>query len=159
MGSSSTKRKSGQSDRQPQINKVSPPQVSGTRGEPRKILVADDKWENRHQLAKMLEPLGFEIFEAKNGKDAIKKTRSIKPDLILMDLVMPVMDGFEATRQIRRLTHLPHIVIIATSSSVFELNRLQSANAGCDDFIPKPVQAEMLLEKIEKYLKKEFMGG
>lgn len=132
-------------------------QISGFRGEPKKILIADDKWENRYLLVNMLEPLGFEVIEAKNGKDAIKKTRLTQPDLILMDIVMPVMDGFEATRQIRRLTHLPDIVIIATSASVFELNRLQSANAGCDDFIPKPVRSEMLLEKIEKHLKVEWI--
>ncbi len=126
--------------------------IIGFKGENRKVLVVDDKGENRSFLVNLLEPLGFEIVEATDGCDCLNKTLEFKPDLILMDLVMPVMDGFEATRQIRKLTELKKIVIIATSASVFDYSQAKSRQAGCDDFIPKPVRAEHLLEQLRVHL-------
>jgi PAS domain S-box-containing protein len=126
--------------------------IIGFKGEKRKVLVVDDKGENRSVLVNLLEPLGFEIVEATDGCDCLNKTLEFKPDLILMDLVMPVMDGFEATRQIRELTELKKIVIIATSASVFDYSQAKIRKAGCDDFIPKPVRAEHLLEQLRVHL-------
>ena len=131
--------------------------IIGFKGEKRKVLVVDDKGENRSFLVNLLEPLGFEIVEATDGCDCLNKTLEFKPDLILMDLVMPVMDGFEATRQIRKLTELKKIVIIAASASVFDYSQAKSRKAGCDDFIPKPVRAEHLLEQLRVHLALEWV--
>jgi PAS domain S-box-containing protein len=131
--------------------------IIGLRGEKRKVLVVDDKWENRSFLVNLLAPLGFEIFEAADGRDCLNKALEFKPDAILMDLVMPVLDGFEATRQIRKSTQLKKIVIIATSASVFDYSQDKSREAGCDDFIPKPVRAKHLLERLRVHLGLEWV--
>lgn len=119
------------------------------------ILIVDDKWENRSVLSNLLSPIGFKIIEATNGQDGLEKAKC-QPDLIITDLVMPVLDGFEMIRRIRAIEDLKKIVIIVTSASVFEADKYQSLQAGCDDFMPKPVQAEILLEKLEKHLPIEW---
>ncbi|HEY9728694.1 MAG TPA: PAS domain S-box protein [Chroococcales cyanobacterium] len=131
--------------------------IIGFKGEKRKVLVADDKWENRSVLVNMLEPLGFEIIEATDGLDCLNKALESKPALILMDLVMPGLDGFEATRQLRKLTELKKIVIIATSASVFDYSQDKSRKVGCNDFISKPVQAQQLLEQLRVHLGLEWV--
>ncbi len=143
-----------------QSTSVAKPQernILGFRGEKRKVLVVDDKWENRSFLVNLLEPLGFEIVEAKDGRDCLNQALEFKPDAILMDLVMPVLDGFEATRQLRNLTELKDIVIIAISASVFDYSQEESQESGCDDFIPKPVRAKHLLERLRVHLELEWV--
>ena len=103
----------------------------------RRLLVVDDKAENRSVLMRMLAPLGFELKEAADGQEALEQAVAFQPDLIMMDLVMPVMDGFEATRQLRQVPALKTIPIIALSASVFEYTRQQSMEVGCDGFIPQ----------------------
>ncbi|GET41262.1 hybrid sensor histidine kinase/response regulator [Microseira wollei] len=131
--------------------------IIGFKGEKRKVLVVDDKWSNRAVLVNLLSPLGFEIIEAVDGQDCLKKAIEFEPDCILMDLVMPVMDGFEATRKIRQLTELKGVVVIATSASVFDRNQRQSFQAGCNDFISKPVGYEILLERLRVHLGLEWI--
>ncbi len=126
--------------------------IVGFKGNKRQIMVVDDKSSNRSVLVNLLEPLGFELVEATNGSEAIKKASEVKPDCILMDLVMPVMDGFEATRRIRQLPELKDIVILATSASVFNFDRQQSREVGCNDFISKPIQEKELLKRLKTYL-------
>jgi PAS domain S-box-containing protein len=133
--------------------------IIGFKGEKRKVLVVDDKWENRSVLVNLLEPLGFEIVEATDGRDCLNKAFEFKPDVILMDLVMPILDGFEATRQLRKSSELKKIVIFATSASVFDYSQHKSREAGCDDFIPKPVRAEYLLERLGVHLGLEWVCG
>ena len=123
----------------------------------RKVLVVDDKWVNRSVLMNLLEPLGFEVTEATNGLDALDKAREFKPDVILMDLVMSVMDGFEATRRLRMVPDFKDVVVIAVSASVFDLDRKQSREVGCDDFLPKPIQKAELLETLRVYLGLEWV--
>ena len=130
--------------------------VIGFEGPSRKILVVDDKVENRAVLVDLLRPLGFEIAIAEDGQAALAKAAAFKPDLVLIDLVMPVMDGFEATRQLRRMTALREVVVIALSASVFAHSRRQSREAGCDDFIPKPVQAGLLFDMLKTHLGLEW---
>ena len=84
----------------------------------KKIMVVDDKWSNRSVLVNMLEPLGFEVAEARDGLDSLALARKFKPDCIFMDLVMPDLDGFEATRQIRLAPELAGVVVIAIGSRV-----------------------------------------
>ncbi|HEY9614726.1 hybrid sensor histidine kinase/response regulator [Allocoleopsis sp.] len=139
------------------IAKVDERHIIGFRGSKRKVLVVDDKWTNRSVLINLLQPLGFEVIEATNGLEALAKARELKPDVILMDLVMPVLDGFETTRRVRLLPELEGIVVIAISASVFDFDRRQSREVGCDDFLPKPVRAEDLLDKLRLYLGLEWV--
>ncbi len=136
---------------------IDAPMISGFKGEKRKVLVVDDKWQNRSVLVNLLLPLGFEVIEATDGHDALLKAAQFKPDVILMDLVMPVMDGFEATRQLRQVTDLKDIVVIATSASTFDSDQQQSLDSGCDDFIAKPVRAKELFELLQSHLGLEWI--
>ena len=131
--------------------------ICGFKGDRRTILVVDDKPENRLILINLLQPLGFEVVEAIDGREALHKAREFQPDAILMDLVMPVMDGFEATRQIRMSPDLQQTIIIATSASVFDMDRQQSQEVGCHDFLPKPIREAELLERLSLHLKLEWI--
>ena len=126
--------------------------IIGYKGDKRKVLVVDDRKENRMVLANMLKPLGFEVYEAMDGLEAIHQTEKHLPECIIMDLVMPNMDGFEAVRLIRENKELPPMTIIACSASVYDYDRNQSVAVGCDDFVPKPVNVAELLEKLEAHL-------
>jgi CheY-like chemotaxis protein len=126
-------------------------------GSKRKVLVVDDKAANRSVLVNLLQPLGFEVTEATNGLDGLNKAQEFKPDVIFMDLVMSVMDGFEATRRLRLLPELKEVVIIAVSASVFEFDQKQSRGVGCDDFLAKPIQIAELLEKLRVHLGLEWV--
>ncbi|MDM8526623.1 ATP-binding protein [Anaerolineales bacterium HSG24] len=117
-----------------------------------KILVVDDKEDNRLVLLKLLEPLGFEVTLVINGQEAVDQVQTVNPDLILMDLVMPVMTGFEAVKRIRLMPEFKDIPIIAVSASTFEMDRSQSIRVGCQSFIHKPVKIEILFEAMEEYL-------
>jgi CheY-like chemotaxis protein len=125
-------------------------QIAGYKGQRRKVLVVDDQAENRYVLRDLLTPLGFEITEAADGQQAIEQTRAIKPDLILTDLVMPVMDGFKAVKAIRLFDK--ELPIIAISASVWEAEQQMSLKIGCNAFLSKPVDAQKLLALIEKHL-------
>ncbi|MCG8605098.1 ATP-binding protein, partial [bacterium] len=126
--------------------------VVGYEGRRRKILVVDDKPENRSVLRGLLVPLGFDLREAGDGQEALDQAAAHRPDLIMMDLVMPVMDGFEATRRLRETPTLEAIPVIALSASVFEYTQQQSIDVGCNDFIPKPVRIDVLLDKLKTHL-------
>ena len=127
--------------------------ITGYKGKRRTILVVDDHQENRMVLLNLLEPLGFDIIIAKNGREGVEEARSKKPDLILMDLVMPVMTGFEAVQVIRSDTNINNIPIIAISASVLEADMERSIIAGCQDFVSKPIDSVKLFDVMEKYLK------
>ncbi len=126
--------------------------IVGYEGDRRKILVVDDQWENRTVLVSLLESLGFIMLEAKDGRDGLNKAREQRPDVVLMDLVMPVMDGFEATRQLRQIPELADLIIITTSASAFDQHKQESLAAGCNDFVSKPVHAGELLERLQHHL-------
>jgi CheY-like chemotaxis protein len=130
--------------------------IRGYKGNRRKILVVDDKSHNRMVLLNMLEPLGFEVSLAEDGGEAIRLVTEFKPDLILMDLVMPGVNGFDASRTIRQSPDAAHIIIIAVSASVFESEKEKSHVAGCHDFLPKPVKEEALLQMLADYLQLEW---
>ncbi|HBW87913.1 MAG TPA: hypothetical protein DEG17_03200 [Cyanobacteria bacterium UBA11149] len=126
--------------------------IIGYQGEKRKIMVIDDRWENCAVIVNMLNPLGFEILEAADGKQGIEKAIKFKPDLIITDLVMPVMGGLEMTQNLRQLPQFQQTIIIAASANVFEVDRQQSLEVGCNDFISKPIAAADLLTKLKQYL-------
>ena len=128
-------------------------QIVGYHGTPKTILVVDDNWQNRSVIVSLLEPLGFAVVEAENGEDGLAKAAQIKPDLILSDLLMPVMDGFEMLRQLRNSETFKDVPSIVSSASVYEMDRQKSLEAGGDDFLPKPVQLDELFSILEKHLK------
>ncbi|NEQ89126.1 MAG: response regulator, partial [Moorea sp. SIO2I5] len=140
-----------------QSKQASTKTIIGCQGKARKILVVDDKWENRSVIVNVLQPLGFELWEASNGVEGLEKATEFNPDLIITDLVMPVMDGLEMMRRLRSSYQLKDLLIIASSASVYELDKQQSWNAGCDDFIPKPVDIAELLEKLKQHLQLEWV--
>lgn len=116
----------------------------------KKILVVDDYWENRAVMINMLKSIGFELYEAVNGQDGLEQAIKFQPDLIITDLMMPVIDGFEMTRQLQQLLQNP--LIIAVSASVLEADRQKSLALGCQDFLIKPFQGVELLNKIKECL-------
>ncbi len=136
-------------------------EIFGYKGPRRKILVVDDKEYNRLVLTDLLEPLGFEIIEATNGRDAVTKTKQLRPDLIFMDLVMPIVTGFEATQEIRQASELNNVIIIAASASVFDKDQQQSMLSGCNGFLAKPVEIHNLYNLLQSHLKLEWIydGG
>jgi signal transduction histidine kinase/CheY-like chemotaxis protein len=117
-----------------------------------RILAVDDRWENRQLLLKLLTPLGFEVKEAENGQEAINLWANWQPHLIFMDMRMPVLDGYEATKQIKATMKGQATVIIALTASAFEDECSVVLSAGCDDFLRKPFQEPVLLKKIGEHL-------
>ncbi|HSF74304.1 MAG TPA: ATP-binding protein, partial [Microcoleus sp.] len=131
--------------------------LTGFKGNKNKILLVDDRLENRGFLRSFLEPLGFKIMEACNGQEGLNKAIDFQPDLIITDLVMPVMDGFEMSRRFRKSSEFKDVILIASSASVFEFDRKNSHEAGCNEFLSKPIQVEELLEVLKKYLQIEWI--
>ncbi|MEM9955446.1 MAG: PAS domain-containing protein [Chloroflexota bacterium] len=122
-----------------------------------KLLVVDDKWENRLMLVRTLEQVGFEVREASNGREAIQVHREWSPDLIWMDMRMPIMNGYDATRRIRKTSKKDNVVIIALTASAFEHERLQVLEVGCDDYMSKPFRHDQLFDKMREHLGIEFI--
>ncbi|QOX78967.1 response regulator [Trichlorobacter lovleyi] len=120
------------------------------------VLVVDDRDTNREILVKMLAPLGFSMIVATNGQEGLELFQAHGPQLVLMDVVMPVMDGREATRRIRELPGGADVPIIAISASVFEDQLQEIIKAGASDFLRKPLREEELLAKIIQFLPAEF---
>jgi CheY-like chemotaxis protein len=121
------------------------------------LLIVDDKWQNRAFLVDLLTDLGFLLLEANNGKEALDSAIEHYPDIILTDLVMPVMDGFELARKIRQDALLKNIVIFADSANVFEQHQRMSLEAGCNEFIGKPIRTDILLDLLQKHLPLEWV--
>ncbi|MEG3877339.1 ATP-binding protein [Microcoleus sp. herbarium7] len=126
--------------------------IIGYSGSKKQILIVDDRWENRSVIVNLLSPLGFAMVEAENGREALEKLSKLMPDLIITDLSMPVVDGWEMLSQVRRSENFKNIPIIVSSASVYEIDRQQSLAAGGDDFLSKPVQAEELYVLLAKHL-------
>lgn len=122
--------------------------VIGYEGAPRSILIVDDITENREMLAYLLSVLGFQIDEAENGQAALECVQASKPDLILMDMLMPVMDGLEATRRIRQNDTAAHLPIIIISATVADEDHPKWRAAGGDAFLAKPIKRGTLLRQI-----------
>ena len=115
------------------------------------ILVVDDTDWNRDLLVQLLEE-DYTVLQAVDGEQGVKMTQEEKPDLILMDLGMPVMDGWEATRRIKANDALKQIPIIAVTSHAMVGDEIDARKAGCDDYLPKPFDEDLLMQKIKKFL-------
>jgi two-component system cell cycle response regulator DivK len=126
--------------------------IGGARGMNKKtILVVDDTDWNRDLLVQLLEE-DYTVLQAVDGEQGVKVTEQEKPDLILMDLGMPVMDGWEATRRIKAHDQLKQIPIIAVTSHAMVGDEIEARKAGCDDYLSKPIDEDLLLQKIRKFL-------
>lgn len=119
------------------------------------ILIVEDQRENRLLLRSLLNQVGFNSIEAINGKDALEKFKLNRVDFIWMDIRMPVMDGYEATREIRKLSK--DIVIIALTASLFKDQRESAISAGCNDLLHKPYKHEEIFQKMREYLNLEYI--
>ena len=117
-----------------------------------KILIVEDNEMNRDMLSRRLTRKGYEIEMAVNGQEGLDMMRSWSPDLVLMDMGLPVLDGWEATSQAKADGELSSIPIIALTAHAMEADRQKALAAGADDFDTKPVNLSGLLEKIENQL-------
>ncbi len=140
-----------------QITQEKQGQIIGYKGKQRTILIADDKEINRAIVIDILAPLGFKCIPATNGEEALTLVSQIQPDLVITDLVMPILDGFEFTRRVRQLPKGNQVVIIASSASVLAEDQVSSIEAGCNDFLPKPMEIEKLFFSLQKYLQIEWL--
>ena len=116
------------------------------------ILVAEDQEDNRQILRDLLASAGFRMIEAHDGEQALTVARSERPNLILMDIQLPILDGYEATRSIKRDPELKHIPVIAVTSYALSGDEERAREAGCDGYVAKPYSTRHLLAKIGQFL-------
>ena len=119
----------------------------------RKILVVEDNQDNREMVVKVLKFHGYQVVEAVDGEEAIEKAKSENPDLILLDIYLPKMDGYEATKILKRDGRLKDIPVIALTAHAMKGNREEALAAGCDGYIPKPIDVRELPKQIQHFLK------
>ena len=117
-----------------------------------KILLVEDNEMNRDMLSRRLERRGYGVLIATDGEEGVSLARKEKPDLILMDMSLPVLDGWEATRRIKAEGETRHIPVIALTAHAMTTDEQRAREAGCDDFDTKPIDLARLLGKIEKLL-------
>ena len=120
----------------------------------KKILLVEDNEMNRDMLSRRLVRNGFKVLMAVNGQEGVDMTRSERPDIVLMDMSLPVMDGWEATRTLKADEMTKTIPVIALTAHAMESDRAQAMQAGCDDFDTKPIELPRLLGKINALLPK-----
>ena len=118
----------------------------------KKILLVEDNEDNRDMLSRRLERKGFEVSLAVDGQDGVDKAKANLPDLILMDMSLPVMDGWEATKNLKETAETAAIPVIALTAHAMSSDREKAIEAGCDDYDTKPVDLQRLLEKITHLL-------
>jgi two-component system cell cycle response regulator DivK len=118
----------------------------------KRILVVEDQEDNMKILRDMLLAAGYEIMEAVNGEEGLAVVAKQRPDLILMDIQIPILDGYEATRRIKADPALKSIPIIAVTSHALDGGEDKARAAGCDDFVAKPYSPRQLLAKVRQYL-------
>jgi CheY-like chemotaxis protein len=133
--------------------------VTGYAGPRRKVLVVDDVAENRAVAADLLASLGFEVIEAADGEAGLALAQRLRPDLVLLDVAMPKLDGLEVVRALRRQDAFRNLPVIALSASVSTSDSEQCLAAGMDAFLPKPLDADRLLEQIARLLHLEWTNG
>ena len=118
----------------------------------RKILVVEDSDDNRRILRDLFSMAGYDVIEAHDGAEGVAKAAEHKPDLILMDIQMPVMDGYEATRRIKANPELKAIPIVAVTSYALSGDEQKTRDAGCDAYIAKPYSPRQMLAKVREIL-------
>ncbi len=119
------------------------------------ILLVEDHEMNRDMLSRRLRRKGFTVEEAVDGLQALEKINQLKPDIVLMDMSLPRMDGWEATKRIKAQPDTAHIPVIGLSAHAMSGDRQKGLNAGCDDYDTKPIDFKRLLEKINNLLARD----
>ncbi len=132
-------------------------EIVGIKGKAPKILVVDDQYDSSSVIVNLLKPLGFEVLEASSGKDGLEKIKQFEPNLVITDLLMPEMDGFEMMRKLRASEKGKKMILIASSANVFESDQKSFLEAGGNDFLPKPVEVSQLLKVLETHLNLEWI--
>jgi two-component system cell cycle response regulator DivK len=117
-----------------------------------RILVIEDNEDNRRIIRDLLTSLGYELIEAADGMEGVAMAQSHRPDLILMDIQLPEMDGYEATRRIRAIPELADVPIIAVTSYALSGDEVKARDAGCNGYVAKPFSPRELLAKIREFL-------
>jgi two-component system, cell cycle response regulator DivK len=117
------------------------------------ILYIEDNADNRTLIRRILMAEGYEIAEAADADDGLEKLKSLHPDLILMDINMPHVDGYTLTAQIRAMPGFEGVPIVALTANVMRGDRERSLEAGCDGYIQKPIDIDLLPQQIERYLR------
>ena len=117
-----------------------------------RILLVEDNEMNRDMLTRRLEKRGYEVITANDGLEGVSKAQTEAPALVLMDMSLPVLDGWEASRRLKSEPETRHIPIIALTAHAMAADREQALEAGCDDFDSKPVDLARLLDKIQRLL-------
>ncbi|EIJ42171.1 PAS domain S-box [Beggiatoa alba B18LD] len=142
-----------------QLHQLTPlvQQAIGYTGKRRSILIVDDANSNRELLVSLLQSLGFTTFEANDGLEALARVQAHHPDIILMDLKMPYLDGVHCVKQLRQQPESAGLIIIGISATVFTETREEFMAAGCNDFLEKPININQLLEKIQFYCQLEWV--
>jgi two-component system, cell cycle response regulator DivK len=118
----------------------------------KRILVVEDTEDNRRIVHDLLSSVGYELIEAVDGVAGVALARSQRPDLILMDIQLPIIDGYEATRRIRAIPELAAVPIIAVTSYALSGDEAKTRAAGCDGYIAKPFSPRQLLAKVREFL-------
>lgn len=127
--------------------------MSGNDDEGRLILVVEDNQDSRELVVKILRAKGYRLIEAKDGGEALQRLGEEKPDLVLMDISIPKVDGLEVTRRIRQQEHLKDIPIIALTAHAMKGDREKALDAGCDGYISKPINVRELVEQIKPFIR------
>src|SRR5689334_7732640 len=118
----------------------------------KRILVVEDTEDNRQIMRDLLSSAGYDLVEAQDGAEGVAMAKSSRPDLILMDIQLPVLDGYEATRRIKADPALTHIPVIAVTSYALSGDEAKTRAAGCDGYVAKPFSPWQLLQKVREYL-------
>ncbi|HEX2116940.1 MAG TPA: response regulator [Alphaproteobacteria bacterium] len=118
----------------------------------KRILVVEDTEDNRQIIRDLLSSAGYDLVEAQDGAEGVAMAKSQRPDLILMDIQLPVLDGYEATRRIKADPALSHIPVIAVTSYALSGDEAKTRAAGCDGYVAKPFSPRQLLQKVREYL-------
>ena len=116
-----------------------------------RILIVEDTEDNRTILRDLFQSVGYTVIEATTGEDGVAAAQRDKPDLILMDIQLPIIDGYEATRRIKAISDLSRIPVIAVTSHALSDDEQKARAAGCDEYVAKPFSPRALLEKVRKY--------
>jgi len=119
------------------------------------VLYIEDNFENRILVRRVLQAEGYDLVEAASARDALKLLEKLVPDLILMDINMPEMDGYTLTAKIKENSAFEKVPVIAMTANVMRGDKERSLEAGCDGYIQKPIDIDLLPEQVERYLKRK----
>jgi len=122
-------------------------------GLPKKILIVDDNQDSRELAVKILKKVGYQMIEAVDGEDALEKAIAENPDLILMDISIPKIDGYEVTRRLKSQVSFKNTPIIALTAHAMKGDKEKAIEAGCEGYISKPIDIHELPDQIKSYLK------